>query len=723
MTQGTLPTVVDQAEAAVDEIIARIGTQISIGLPLGLGKPAALMNALYARACADPQIQLRILTALTLEKPQAGSDLERAFLQPFVERVFGDCPDLAYASDLSAGKLPPNVEVIEFFFRPGSRLGNVHAQRNYISSNYTHAARDVFEQGCNVAAQLVCKCVQDGETRYSLSANPDTGPELQTLLLASGRPHVIVAEVNQNLPYMAHDADVSADNFDIVLDHPRYSTTLFSTPKMAVTTADYAIGLRASALLRDAGTLQIGIGALGDAIVYAAIQRHSNNAAYRELLAAAGMENGDAALIDRIGGREPFTRGLYGATEMFVDGFLHLYQAGILQRRVYDDERLQRLLNREQVDENDLQPELLDLLEQEGERVIRTDEFAVLQRHGVFRDDCRYELGHIIAPDGERIMANLAIPESREKLKAKCLGGRLRNGVVLHGGFFLGPQDFYAALNAMSEEERRLFWMTGVYKINQLDHDPALYKEQRIHARFVNTGLMATLSGAVVSDGLEDNRVLSGVGGQYNFVAMAHHLLTGRSILMVRAVRDSGGASSNIVMRYGHCTIPRHLRDIVITEYGIADLRSQTDSEVAKRMIQIADSRFQDELLQQAQAAGKIEAGWQVPEAYRHNTPQQLEQLLQPFRQRGLFPAFPFGCDFTEQELVLGKALKAVKARAQRTPKWRLLLQALRAGEPPAAAHAYLQRLNLMEPRDLQQRVARTLLLEELRRAGVLSAA
>jgi acyl-CoA hydrolase len=37
------------------------------------------------------------------------------------------------------------------------------------------------------------------------------------------------------------------------------------------------------------------------------------------------------------------------------------------------------------------------------------------------------------------------------------------------------------------------------------------------------------LSGAVVSDGLDDGRVVSGVGGQYNFIAMAHQLATGRS--------------------------------------------------------------------------------------------------------------------------------------------------------------------------------------------------
>ena len=51
--------------------------------------------------------------------------------------------------------------------------------------------------------------------------------------------------------------------------------------------------------------------------------------------------------------------------------------------------------------------------------------------------------------------------------------------------------------------------------------------------------------------------------------------------------------TSNLFWNYGHCTIPRHLRDIVVTEYGIADLRGQTDSEVIARLLAVSDSRFQ----------------------------------------------------------------------------------------------------------------------------------
>ena len=184
---------------------------------------------------------------------------------------------------------------------------------------------------------------------------------------------------------------------------------------------------------------------------------------------------------------------------------------------------------------------------------------------------------------------------------------------------------------------------------------------------------------------------------------------------MVRAAREAGGAPrSNIVFNYGHCTIPRHLRDVVITEYGMADLRAKTDSDVAKALIGIADARFQDELLKQAQAAGKIDAGWRIPDHARHNTPERLGQRMAELRQRGLFPDFPFGHDFTDIERDLARALPQVKAVAAGTPKWKLLLKALRGGAVPEAVKPHLARMNLTQPASLQERVVQRLLIEAL---------
>ena len=730
---NAVPRRFEEVESCVDAILQHVGKDVRIGMPLGLGKPIELVNGLYARAKKDPALKLTILTALSLEKPEAASALEKTFLDPFIARVFGDCPDLDYMTDLRRNALPANVRVCEFFFKPGSQMGNAHAQRNYISTNYTFAARDVFNQGCNVSAQVIAKREMAQGTRYSLSCNPDTSPELIEMLRAAEargeRKSVVVGLVNQNLPYMENDAEVSADLFDLIVDHPRYTTTLFSTPKLAVTTPDYAIGLHASALIKDGGTLQIGIGALGDAIVHATQLRQQRNELYQGALKDFGTLDHASELIRKFGGVTPFAKGLYGATEMFVDGFMHLYKAGILKRKVYDFWALQQLINDGRCNPAKLAPDVLDGLEALGVRVIRTQDFKILQHHGFFNSGTRYDQGYILAPDGERVIANVAEPQSRKVMAQKCLGSSLRNGIVLHGGFFLGPRDFYDALREMSDEQRREIGMTGVYKVNQLDHNPRLYKDQRTHARFMNTGIMVTLSGAVVSDGLDDGRVISGVGGQYNFVAMAHQLHSavdgGRSILMIRAVRDKEGKtpepSSNVVFNYGHCTIPRHLRDIVITEYGIADLRGKTDNEVIKALLNIADSRFQNELMYQVKQSGKLESDYQIPQAFLSNTPQKLEEKMSVYRkQHGLFPAFPFGTDFTPEELVLGKALRGVKATAAAQAKWKLALRGWRYKDIPSSAHHYLDRMKLSAPKTLQDKVVRMLLVEELKKTKAI---
>jgi hypothetical protein len=222
--------------------------------------------------------------------------------------------------------------------------------------------------------------------------------------------------------------------------------------------------------------------------------------------------------------------------------------------------------------------------------------------------------------------------------------------------------------------------------------------------------MMATLMGAAVSDGLENGQVVSGVGGQYNFVAQAFALPGARSILTVEATRQAGPKpQSNIRWSYGHETIPRHLRDIVVTEYGVADLRGKSDADVIAAMLQVADSRFQDELTRQAKDAGKLPADFEIPKAWRENHPERIADALRPVRQAGLLPAFPFGNDFTEVEQRLIPALQFLQ-EVQRSP---LSLPALLWQgwtQPPGPADAEcLARLGLDKPSTWQERAYRGL--------------
>ena len=704
-------------EDCVEALIAKVGPRLVVGTPLGIGKPNLLVNALYRRVAADPKLHLRLVTALSLERPKAKSDLERRFLEPFVARVFGDYPELEYMRDLRGGGLAPNVELSEFYFKSGSMLGVPAAQQHYISSNYTHVARDMLAAGANVVLQAVAALPGP---RYSLSSNPDVTLDIHPGLRASGRPVAVCGMVNRKLPFMFGEAEVESDFFDFMVDDAGPGQHLFAVPNMPIDPVAHMIGLHASALIKDGGTLQVGIGSLGDACIHATRLRHQDNARYREAVDKTGVSAKGRAAVDVVGGLDPFTRGLYAGSEMFGDGLLHLYEAGILKRRVYDHTGLQELLEAGRISET-VSEDMLLALHETGflQARLSTEEVAQLQRFGVLRPDVEYRDGSLKLPDGSWIEVDLA-SRAAVALLAPALGARLKGGVLVHGAFFLGSQWFYDAMHAMPEPERRLFAMEAVSKVNEIFSDVELEKLQHRHARFVNICMKMTLLGSAVSDALDDGRVVSGVGGQYNFVAMAHALKQARSILLLRSThRAHGRLESNIVWEYAHSTIPRHLRDMVVTEYGIADLRGKTDAAVIAAMLNVSDSRFQEGLMAQAKRAGKIPADYAIPEPFRSNTPEALQTAFGPLQRAGAFPELPFGSDFTPEELRLGKALKYLQARSTRASGLLRLGTWMLAPPPPEAA-ACLARMNLARPRGLKEWLYSRLVGHALEASGAL---
>ncbi|HEY5236919.1 MAG TPA: acetyl-CoA hydrolase/transferase C-terminal domain-containing protein [Rhizomicrobium sp.] len=601
-----------EAERIADNIIREVGPNIVLGLPLGLGKAPHLANALYARAAADRSIKLTIFTALTLEKPHYSNVLEKRFLEPVIERLFGGYPELAYARALRTGTLPPNIEVNEFFFLAGQWLGVPRAQQDYISANYTHAYRYLIERGVNVVTQLVAK--RDG--RYSLSCNTDTTLDLMKARREGAAKFMLVGQVNSLLPFMDGEGDLPPSEFSHILDDPSVEFPLFAPPNEPVGLTEYAIGLNVARLVPDGGTLQIGIGRDGDAVAQSLIMRHKNNAAFREAVTVLSPRD---AMKSELGA---FNIGLHGLSEMLVPSFLELIDAGVLKREV--------------------------------------------------------------------------------------------DGILLHGGFFLGPQSFYKRLREMPPAERARIRMNAISFTNQLYGDEDARAAARVSARFVNATMMATLLGAAVSDGLADGRVVSGVGGQYNFVAQGFALPDARSVLMLDSTRaKQGRVTSNIVWNYGHETIPRHLRDVFVTEYGVADVRGKSDAEVIAAMLSIADSRFQPDLLARAKEAGKISETYEIPAAHRDNTPDRIARALTPLRERGSLPLFPFGTDFDAVEQRLLPVLEHL-ADAHSSELLALALHGLTRRKAPDE-DAALARLSLAQPKTLTDRLYHLLLRGAMR--------
>jgi acyl-CoA hydrolase len=639
------PLALDSLDACVDALLAATGPAVVLAAPLGLGKPHRLLNAITRRIAADPTHSLKLLTALSLTPPSPGQGLQKRFLAPFLSRHFGDdFPALDYAQALRRDALPANLVVEEFYMQSGALLGSRQAQRHYTSLNYTHVARAVAERGANAVVQKVAR--EPGGTRLSLSCNPDLTFDLldETARLGKPRPY-LVAEVDPNLPWLDGPCAVQAHFFDAVLDLPGDAPKLFALVREPVGDADYAIGLYASALVRDGGTLQIGIGSLSDALCHALVLRHTRNADYLAALEALSPGLAGSELVRAFGGTAPFKLGLYGASEMVNDGFRRLAEAGVLTRRVLDETAAMARINRGQATPHDL-----ERLETEG----------------------RY----------------------------------------LDGAFYLGSHALYDWLRGLPPEQARGIGMTRVSHINELyGNNEALEREQRRDSRFFNTCMMMTALGAAVSDGLADGRVVSGVGGQYNFVAMAHALHDSRSVLMLRATR---GKEGNVVWNYGHATIPRHLRDIAITEYGIADLRGRNDEDCIRAMLGLADAAHQAAIAGAAVAAGKLAADRVL--VIPGNNAAALSRRLAPLRRSGVLPDYPMGSDFSPVEQRLVRALAWLKPRAAGVAKLRLLAQALAGGAADDAEA--MARMGLDTPHGLGERLEARVLALALRRTA-----
>ena len=302
------------------------------------------------------------------------------------------------------------------------------AQQHYISANYTHASSYLLARGLNVVTQLVAKRVVDGVARYSLSCNTDTTLDILRARAEGRASFKLIGQVNSELPFMPGLGDLPADEFSAVLDSPATDFPLFAPPAEPISDTKYAIGLHAAGLVRDGGTLQIGIGQVGDALAQGLIVRHRDNTQFHAIMQRLAPGSEQLSALET----GPFEKGLYGVSEMLFEAFLGLIDAGILKREV--------------------------------------------------------------------------------------------DGVMLHGAFFLGPKSFYRALREMPPDQIARIQMMPVSFTNELYGDEAAKRRARVDARFVNNAMMATLMGAAISDGLDDGQVVSGVGGQYNFVAQAFAL-------------------------------------------------------------------------------------------------------------------------------------------------------------------------------------------------------
>jgi 4-hydroxybutyrate CoA-transferase len=161
--------------------------------------------------------------------------------------------------------------------------------------------------------------------------------------------------------------------------------------------------------------------------------------------------------------------------------------------------------------------------------------------------------------------------------------------------FCMGDHEMYKFVNRNPD---CLFYPTSYvnapYVIREIDNLVA-----------INMDLEVDFSGQLGAE-VVDFRMVGASGGQLDFVIGAAWSKGGRAINVLPSTRtlENGEVVSSInpKLSFGaYVTVPHHYSQLVVTEYGVADLWNKTRRERAEALINIAHPDFRRELSKEAQ--------------------------------------------------------------------------------------------------------------------------
>jgi len=122
----------------------------------------------------------------------------------------------------------------------------------------------------------------------------------------------------------------------------------------------------------------------------------------------------------------------------------------------------------------------------------------------------------------------------------------------------------------------------------------------------VNGALAVDVQGQVVADTIDGNQH-SGIGGQEDFISGPGLSLSQRALLCLPSTVTLGGEVRSRIVPWFDAgaviTTPRHQVDIVVTEFGAAELEGRTVHQRGEALAAIAHPDFREELLEAAARA------------------------------------------------------------------------------------------------------------------------
>ncbi len=245
-----LPAGYRHLETTAAAAVARIPAGARIGMALGVGQPPALLRALADRAASGEVGGLRVYYLL------ATAIAGRTILAPPLRHAIRPVSLFHSAIDRAWDQALPADDAVDLIPTPFS------------------AAPHVLSHLVDADVLLATVSPPDATGHVSLGTNTD-----YALALAHSA-RLVLLEINRHMPRVAGNCQVPLSRASAVI---RHDAPLLEIPAVPPRPADLAIGAHIAALARDGDCLQMGIGAVPDAVC-AALAGHRHLGIHTELL-------------------------------------------------------------------------------------------------------------------------------------------------------------------------------------------------------------------------------------------------------------------------------------------------------------------------------------------------------------------------------------------------------------------------------------------------------
>jgi acyl-CoA hydrolase len=162
--------------------------------------------------------------------------------------------------------------------------------------------------------------------------------------------------------------------------------------------------------------------------------------------------------------------------------------------------------------------------------------------------------------------------------------------------FAAGPQELYEWLDGNDD--------VAFLPVELVNSQEAIARNRSMVT--INGAMAIDIHGQVVADTINGVQY-SGVGGHEDFIAGPSLALEDRSLLCMSSTLEVDGETrSRIVPWFDAGTVittPRHQVDVIVTEFGAAELQGKTTHQRGEALARVAHPDFRDELLAAAERA------------------------------------------------------------------------------------------------------------------------